>query len=116
LPFFIILILFAVCSTSCVSSSSASTYIAVSKWMHYSSTTANPIIYTLFTKGYRQAFKSMLNCSECKIKGCGRDPCACCSRKIKILRGNGPLRVWGSYECRTSETHTQHSCSVHISR
>lgn len=109
-PFFVILILFAVCSTSCVSSASATTYIAVSKWMHYSSTTANPIIYTLFTKGFRQAFKSMLNCSECKSR------CCCCIRKKMKNQTGSQLRVWSSYECRIEEKQVQHSCSLHISR
>ena len=77
-PFFLIMLTYSICGVKCISGTNA--YIAASKWMQYFSTTANPIIYTLFTKAFRQAFKSMLYCPDYNI--CFLKPCANYVRKM----------------------------------
>lgn len=71
-PFFLVMLSYSICGVRCISRTNV--FIATSKWMHYSSTTANPIIYTLFTKSFRQSFKTMLCCKG--YKSCYVKPCA----------------------------------------
>lgn len=85
-PFFLVLLSYSVCGVRCISATNA--YIAATKWMQYSSTTANPIIYTLFTKAFREAFKAMLYCPDYRL--CPFKPCANHLRKLsyKSTMGN----------------------------
>ena len=55
-PFFSIVVLYAVCS-SC---SDDHGWVNISKWLHYANSTLNPLVYVLFTRTFRSAFRRLI--------------------------------------------------------
>lgn len=55
-PFFSIVVLYAVCS-SCPDDYG---WVNISKWLHYANSTLNPLVYMLFTRTFRSAFRRLL--------------------------------------------------------
>ena len=55
-PFFFIVLVFAVCRTCPVNRAWGN----LSKWLHYSNSFINPMIYTLFTTSFRSAFRQLI--------------------------------------------------------
>ncbi|KAH0552639.1 hypothetical protein KQX54_013623 [Cotesia glomerata] len=60
LPFFVVTLLQALCSSCAPPDILASLFL----WLGYFNSTLNPIIYTVFSPEFRQAFKKMLRCSK----------------------------------------------------
>ena len=63
-PFFTANILSAVCD-ACDSLINSSIFFVLT-WLGYFSSMANPIIYTMFNKNFRNAFRNLLNCKTTK--------------------------------------------------
>jgi len=55
-PFFSIVVLYAVCS-SCPDDHG---WANISKWLHYANSTLNPLVYMLFTRTFRSAFRRLI--------------------------------------------------------
>lgn len=55
-PFFSIVVLYAVCS-SCPNDYG---WVNTSKWLHYANSTLNPLVYMLFTRTFRSAFRRLI--------------------------------------------------------
>lgn len=55
-PFFSLVVVYAVCKT-CPADRD---WVGLTKWLHYSNSTLNPLIYMLFTRTFRSAFKRLL--------------------------------------------------------
>lgn len=66
-PFFSLVVVYAVCQT-CPDNRD---WVEISKWLHYSNSTINPLIYMLFTRSFRSAFRRILLRGLC-CKGNGR--------------------------------------------
>lgn len=66
-PFFSLVVVYAVCQT-CPDNRD---WAEISKWLHYSNSTINPLIYMLFTRSFRSAFRRLLLRGLC-CKGNGR--------------------------------------------
>lgn len=57
LPFFVMLLIYTYCKTCTVN---YKIIVSFTKWMHYSGSMVNPIIYTHRNKDFRRAFQSIL--------------------------------------------------------
>ena len=55
-PFFSLVVVYAVCKTC----PDGRDWVGLTKWLHYSNSTLNPLIYMLFTRTFRSAFKRLL--------------------------------------------------------
>lgn len=55
-PFFSLVVVYAVCQ-SCPDNGD---WVSFSKWLHYANSTLNPLIYMLFTRSFRSAFRRLL--------------------------------------------------------
>ena len=55
-PFFSIVVLYAVC-TSCPNDYG---WVKAIKWLHYANSTLNPLVYMLFTRTFRSAFRRLI--------------------------------------------------------
>lgn len=55
-PFFSLVVVYAVCQTF----PDDSDWVGFSKWLHYANSTLNPLIYMLFTRTFRSAFRRLL--------------------------------------------------------
>ena len=60
-PFFSLVVIYAVCKT-CPDDSD---WVGLTKWLHYSNSTLNPLIYMLFTRSFRSAFRRLLLRGPC---------------------------------------------------
>lgn len=66
LPFFVMLLVTTYCRTCEVN---YSVVVPFTKWMHYSGSMVNPVIYTHRNRDFRHAFaKILLSCGDCGVK------------------------------------------------
>ena len=55
-PFFTLVVVYAVCKKC----PDRTDWVSFSKWLHYSNSTLNPLIYILFTRSFRSAFRRLI--------------------------------------------------------
>ena len=74
-PFIVVLLLMAACPRCSISASGSSAL----KWLHYSNSAMNPVIYTALNRSFRDAFRRILCRSD------SSRACACCTSLGQFL-------------------------------
>lgn len=86
-PFFSIVVLYAVCS-NCPDDYG---WVNISKWLHYANSTLNPLVYMLFTRTFRSAFRRLI------VRGL-------CCKTLPLGGTRFNLNIWKAGSVEPTET------------